>query len=221
MAAVFVTGGTGYIGRPLIARLLGAGHEVRALARPRSAGRVPAGAQVIAGDALDAQTFQHQIPAGATFIHLVGTPHPSPAKAAQFASVDLVSIRAAIAAARSARVGHFIYVSVAHPAPVMQAYITVRSAGEALLLASGLPGTVLRPWYVLGPGHRWPYALAPIYWLLRAIPATRASALRLGLVTLADMLRSLEAAVADPSTAGVRVIDVPAMIAARRAAPEA
>ena len=23
--------------------------------------------------------------------------------------------------------------------------------------------TILRPWYVLGPGHRWPYALKPMY----------------------------------------------------------
>jgi uncharacterized protein YbjT (DUF2867 family) len=221
MAVVFVTGGTGYIGRPLIARLVATGHEVYALARARSVDRVPPGARAIEGDALDEHTFQRRIPAGATLIHLVGTPHPSPAKAAQFASVDLVSVRAALAAALSARVAHFIYLSVAHPAPVMQSYIAVRSAGEALLLASGLPGTVLRPWYVLGPGHRWPYALVPVYWLLRAIPATRATALRLGLVTLADMLGSLETAVTHPCTAGVRVVDVPTMLAARRAARDA
>jgi hypothetical protein len=26
---------------------------------------------------------------------------------------------------------------------------------------SGLNTTILRPWYVLGPGHYWPYLLKP------------------------------------------------------------
>lgn len=217
MAVAFVTGGTGYIGAPLIARLLGSGHTVHALTRPQSAARLPAGANAVIGDALDAASYRAYIPRGASLIHLIGTPHPSPAKAAEFRRIDLVSIQAAIAAACSAGVAHFIYVSVAHPAPVMQAYIAVRSAGEALLEASRLPATVLRPWYVLGPGHRWPYALLPVYALLRLYPSTRASALRLGLVKLEDMLCSLEAALLDPPTAGVRIIDVPAMLAARQA----
>ena len=217
MAVAFVTGGTGYIGRPLIVRLLAAGHRVHALTRPQSASRLPAGANAVIGDALDAASYRECIPRGATFMHLIGTPHPSPAKAAEFRRVDLVSIQSAIAAACGAGVAHFVYVSVAHPAPVMQAYIAVRSAGEALLEASGLPATVLRPWYVLGPGHRWPYVLLPVYTLLRLHPATRASAMRLGLVTLEDMLRSLEAALLHPPSAGVRVIDVPAMLAARQA----
>ncbi|HYL70538.1 MAG TPA: NAD(P)H-binding protein, partial [Candidatus Dormibacteraeota bacterium] len=196
--------------------LLASGHEVHALTRPHSATRLPPGANAVIGDALDAASFKERIPRGATFIHLVGTPHPSPVKAVEFRRVDLVSIQAAISAALSAGVAHFVYVSVAHPAPVMQAYIAVRSAGEALLQAAGLPSTVLRPWSVLGPGHRWPYALVPLYALLRLNPATRATALRLGLVTLEDMLRSLEAALLEPCAGGVRVVEVPAMLASRR-----
>jgi hypothetical protein len=49
-------------------------------------------------------------------VHLVGTSHPSPAKAAEFQRVDLPSIQAAVSAARSANVAHLVYVSVAHPA---------------------------------------------------------------------------------------------------------
>jgi len=51
---VFVTGGTVYLGRPLIEALLGRGHTVRALARPGSAARLPAGATAVVGDALEA-----------------------------------------------------------------------------------------------------------------------------------------------------------------------
>jgi uncharacterized protein YbjT (DUF2867 family) len=51
---VFVNGGSGYLGRPLIAELLGRGHRVRALVRPGSEHRIPAGAEVVVGNALDA-----------------------------------------------------------------------------------------------------------------------------------------------------------------------
>jgi GNAT superfamily N-acetyltransferase len=44
-SGVFVTGGTGYIGRPLVAELLRRGHSVRALVRPGSGGRLPDGAR--------------------------------------------------------------------------------------------------------------------------------------------------------------------------------
>jgi hypothetical protein len=68
--------------------------------------------------------------------------------------------------------------------------------------------TILRPWYVLGPGHRWPYVLVPAYWLLERISSTREGARRLGLVTLEQMLQALTDAVESPST-GVRVLGVP------------
>ena len=45
-SGVFVTGGTGSIGRPLVAELFRRGHSVRALARPGSGGRLPDGATV-------------------------------------------------------------------------------------------------------------------------------------------------------------------------------
>lgn len=210
-ATVFVTGGTGYMGQALIALLHSRGHTVRALARPGSEGRLPRGTRVAIGDALDASTFSGAIAQGATLVHLVGTPHPSPAKAAEFERVDLVSIQAAAGAAVAARAAHIVYVSVAHPAPVMHAYIAVRERGEALVAATGIPATILRPWYVLGPGHYWPWLLAPVYALGRLFPATREQATRLGLVTLRQMVTALAAAVEAPPAAGMRFVDVPAI----------
>jgi uncharacterized protein YbjT (DUF2867 family) len=69
---------------------------------------------------------------GETFVQLVGTPHPSPAKAAELRTVDLASARASIENAARARVAHFVYVSVAQPAPAMHAYLAVRAEAEAL-----------------------------------------------------------------------------------------
>jgi uncharacterized protein YbjT (DUF2867 family) len=204
---IFITGGTGYIGRRLIPRLLARGHRVRALVRRGSERKLPSGCIPVEGNALEEETFKHGIQPADTFVQLVGVPHPSPAKAAQFRTVDLVSIRASVAAAAEAKVRHFIYLSVAQPAPMMKEYLAVRAEGEALLRASGLDATCLRPWYVLGPGHWWPVLLQPAYWLCELLPPTRESARRLGLVTLRQMLAALVNAVESPAT-GVRVVEV-------------
>jgi uncharacterized protein YbjT (DUF2867 family) len=206
---VFVTGGTGYVGRPLIEALLDRGYRVHALVRPGSEGKLPPGARAVVGDALNEATFAGAIPRGATVVHLVGTPHPSPAKAREFVSVDLASIKAGVAGARQATARHFIYVSVAHPAPVMRAFIAARREGEALVRASGIRATILRPWYILGPGHRWPYLLVPLYSLLRCFPKTRDGAERLGLVTRRAMVAALVEAVDTPPAGAARIVEVP------------
>lgn len=206
---MFVTGGTGYLGRALIDALLSRGYPVHALTRRDSEARLPRGAQAAIGNALDAGTFASAIPAQATIVHLVGTPHPNPSKSAEFVRVDLGSIRATVSAATRAHASHIVYVSVAHPAPVMRAYIAARVEGEALVAATGIAATILRPWYVLGPGHRWPIVIAPLYTLLRMIPATRASAQRLGLVTRTQVIASLVHAIANPPSSGMRILEVP------------
>jgi uncharacterized protein YbjT (DUF2867 family) len=206
----FLTGATGYMGRRLAAELIRRGHPVTVLVRKGSEAKAPAGCSVVIGDALDAASYRERVPTGCTFVHLVGVAHPSPAKGAQFRAIDLVSIQAAVPAARFAEVRHFVYVSVAHPAPVMKDYIAVRSEGEALIRSAGLNATILRPWYVLGPGHWWPVALKPVYWLMEQIPGTRESARRLGLVTLAQMVTALANAVDRPCE-GVRIVETPAI----------
>ena len=210
---VFVTGGTGYIGQRVAAALVERGHRVRALVRPASQLRLPQGCTRVVGDALDASTFASQVAGCDTFLQLVGTPHPSPSKAAAFERVDLASARESCTAANAANVAHFIYLSVAPSASVMRAYVDVRMRGETLVrefVAHGpaRSATFVRPWYVLGPGHRWPYALVPLYWLMEAIPSTRERARQMGLVTIGQMVRTLVSCVERPPV-GERIVAVP------------
>jgi uncharacterized protein YbjT (DUF2867 family) len=169
----------------------------------------------IIGNALDKATYAEKIAPADTFVQLVGVAHPSPAKAAEFRSIDLVAGKASIEAAAIAGVRHFVYLSVAQPAPVMKAYIAVRGECEALIAENGLNASILRPWYVLGPGHRWPYALIPLYWVLEKFPATREGAQRLGLVSLDQMVSALIRAVESP-VSGVHVMGVPEIRAASK-----
>jgi len=210
---VFITGGTGYLGRSLVSVLLERGHEVRALVREGSESKLPRGCEAVVGDPLEESGFAAYVRPSDTFVQLLGVPRPSPAKARQFREIDLVSGRASVSAARAAGVGHFVYVSVAQPAPVMRAYQEVRAEVEALLRESGVPSTVLRPWYVLGPGHRWPYLLKPFYFVCERLPSTRETARRLGFVTHAQMTGALLRSVEHPSEE-FRVLTVPDIRAA-------
>jgi uncharacterized protein YbjT (DUF2867 family) len=212
---VFVTGGTGYLGQRLIPALLARGHDVRALVRPGSERRLAAGCVAVQGNALDASSFASQVAPADTFVHLVGVSHPAPWKEEQFREVDLGSVKASVAAAGEAGIRHFVYLSVAQPAPVMRSYVAVRAECEKLIAAAGLPATFVRPWYVLGPGHRWPYLLLPLYALAERFSGPRGTALRLGLVTLRQMIATLVGAVENPAE-GIRILGVEEI---RRAQP--
>ena len=147
---VFLTGATGFLGSSLAAELLRRGHRVRALVRASSESRVPTGCEIVHGDALRGETYASNIAPAETFVHLVGVAHPSPSKTEEFRKIDLVSVREAVSAAKQAGIRHFVYLSVARPAPMMKAYQAVRAEGEAMVIASGIPATFVRPWYVSG-----------------------------------------------------------------------
>jgi uncharacterized protein YbjT (DUF2867 family) len=99
---------------------------------------------------------------------------------------------------------------VAQPAPVMRDDVAVRAEGERLVRETGMAATFVRPWYVLGPRHRWPYAILPLYWLWSLSPKSRDTARRLYPVTLRSVVRAIADAV-DAPPAGVRIIEAPEM----------
>lgn len=203
--SVFITGGTGYVGSRLIPLLVKSGYTVNALVRSGSENKLPAGCNPVTGNALDYETFKEKIIPSETFIQLVGVSHPGPGKKNLFKEIDLVSVTESVKAAKLSGIKHFIYISVAQPAPVMHDYINVRKQGEELIRQSGMNATILRPWYILGPGHYWPYIFLPFYKIMEMIPQTKRSARRLGLVTLKNMINCILYTVENPSRS-VRII---------------
>ena len=135
--------GAGVLGQCLAIALSRRDHDVRLLVPPQlEAGR------------------------GDTVVHFAGAPRAWPRDVARFRETHLATTRGAVAAAQAAHVRHFVYVSVAHPAPIAGAFRETCAAAEDLVRGSRLNVTILRPWYVVGPGQRWPIVLAPLYWLV-------------------------------------------------------
>jgi len=209
---VFITGGTGYIGKRLIKILLGEGYQVTALVREQSLKKLPAGCTPVTGSPFDASSYAGSIPAECIFIHMIGVSHPGPKKRDLFYSVDLASLKVSVEAAVQAKAKHFIYISVAQsPTKVMADYQEARRQGEEAVLASGLASTFIRPWYVVGPGHYWPLLFQPLFKLLEIIPSTSAKARSLALVSLKQMLAALKHAVANLPRTGNHIVEVQAI----------
>src|SRR5690242_14203077 len=123
------------MGKRLIPMLQARGHEISALVRAGSERKLPPGCAAVVGNALDGATYSRHVSGCDTFVQLVGVAHPSPAKAKEFVTIDQKSGLEAIHTSREARIAHFIYVSVAHPAPAMHAYIAARTVCEDELRA--------------------------------------------------------------------------------------
>jgi uncharacterized protein YbjT (DUF2867 family) len=206
---VFITGGTGYLGRRLIPLLIHRGFEVRALTRKGSEHKLPAGCTAIIGNPFDARTFARDITPGSTFIQLLGVSHPGPSKKDLFYKIDYASVAASSDATKQAGCQHFVYVSVAQtPTSVMHDYQVCRAECEKIIRQSGLKTSIVRPWYIIGPGHYWPLFFLPLFKLLEFIPKTSAKAKSLRLVYLKQMIDTLVYAVENPPAERVKVFEI-------------
>lgn len=179
--------------------LLQKGHLVKALTRKGSEQKLPAGCIPVVSDPFDANAFVHHVERGSTFIQLLGVSHPGPSKKELFYKIDFASVSASVAAATQAGCKHFVYVSVAQtPTSVMHDYQVCRAKCEQMITQASLKASMIRPWYIIGPGHYWPIFFLPLFKLLEIIPHTSAKAKALRLVYLSQMLNTLVYAVEHP-----------------------
>jgi len=136
MARVMVTGGTGMLGRQLVPRLVGRGHDVAALSRKRPAGGV-GGARWLAGDVLDRAGLEAATSGMDVIIHAAS----SPARHARRIEVEGTSN--AIAAAR-AHHAHLIYVSIVGVDRHRFPYYKAKWAAEQVVESSDVGWTIQR-----------------------------------------------------------------------------
>ncbi|MEU9560141.1 SDR family oxidoreductase [Streptomyces fumanus] len=150
-----VTGATGYIGGRLVPELLAAGHRVRCLAR--SPGRLrdhpwAGDAEVVRGDVTDPDSTaaaMRDVDVAYYLVHALGT-------GAGFEETDRRAARLFGERARAAGVRRVVYLGGLTPAGVPERSLSphLRSRAEVgrILLASGVPATVLRAAVVIGSG---------------------------------------------------------------------
>jgi nucleoside-diphosphate-sugar epimerase len=121
---VFVTGGTGVLGRATVPRLIAAGYRVRALARSEAAAErlAASGAEPVRGQLFDLDVLRGAVAAASVVAHLATRipPVPKQRALANWAENDRVrheGMRHLVDAARAADVGTIVYPSIAFVYP--------------------------------------------------------------------------------------------------------
>lgn len=164
-----MTGATGYTGGHLVDALLARGHEVSALARPTSAGRVRGEVRLVEGDVLDARALASLVSGAQAVVHLAAVYRTAGHPDAYYRDVNVRGTELLLEAAAEAGVARFVHTStvgvhghVANPpadesAPYApgDVYQATKAEAEALALQfhrkRGLPVAVVRPGAIYGP----------------------------------------------------------------------
>lgn len=149
---VAVTGVTGYVGGRLVPELLAAGYRVRALARhpDRLRGRPwYDDVEVVAADASEPDQARAALEGVAIAYYLIHSLGTGPA----FAETDRRTAEVFGTAARDAGVGRMVYLGGLFPeGEELSPHLSSRAEVGDVLLASGVPTTVLRAAVILGSG---------------------------------------------------------------------
>lgn len=160
----FVTGASGFLGHAVCAELLAREHEVTALVR--RPGSQPAGTAAAAGDLRDAEALERAVERARPdwVIHLAAE-IATQRDQRKIDEVNVNGTRRLLDACKAVGGVRFVFVSTVvtgdaggaildedSSLPVETAYGRSKQQGEQLVRESGVPGVIIRPSHVYGPG---------------------------------------------------------------------
>ncbi len=151
--SIVVLGGSGFVGRALVARLLAQGDRVRVLSRSADTrARIPAGADIQIGDVFEAAFLRDAFRGTDVVINLVGILNERGDDGSGFRKVYVELAQTMIDAMRESGVRRLLQMSALHAGDGESHYLKARGEAEALLRASDIAWTLLRPSVIAGPG---------------------------------------------------------------------
>lgn len=196
---ILVTGATGFVGGQLVAELLAAGHEVRALVRDPSRYDAPDGVEVFQGDVLDRGSFEDSLSGVDAAYYLIHSMYAGE----DFEERDRLAARNFTRAASDAGVDRIIYLGgLGETGDQLSAHLRSRREVE-YILGDGTPElTTLRASIIVGADSvsfqivtqlvkRLPVMIAPQWVRTQCQP-----------IAVSDALAYLVGVVDAPETAG-------------------
>lgn len=179
---VFVTGGTGFVGRAVIQALRAEGYAVRCLVRRGSERdlRGLGAIERVEGDVMARQSLDDGMTGCDTVVHLVGIIHERPAIGSTFERVHIQGTQNVLDAAAAAGVRRYVHMSALGSRPAARSrYHQTKWAAEEAVRSSPLPWTIFRPSIIYGRGDEFITMLRSMLERLPIVPVVGSGRQRL------------------------------------------
>lgn len=201
---IAILGGTGFVGRHLVRRLVADGHHVTVLSR--NSGRhherqFPPQAALRDLDVHDVAALSRALAGMDVAINLVGILNERGDSGRGFQRAHVTLTQTVIAACREAGVGRLLQMSALNAGRGASHYLRTRGEAEAAVKASGLAFTIFQPSVIFGPGDGLFCRFAELLRLAPVLPIARAGA-KFAPVYVGDVAEAFARALADPATRG-------------------
>ena len=168
---VFITGGSGFVGRELIRQLLADGHQVRALVRNADRLKDVSPIETVIGDTTKPETLKNQMTDCDAVIHLVGIIREIASKGVTFERLHTQSTLNVVAAAKEQGVKRYLHMSAnGTTINATTKYHKTKWLAEEAVKKSALEWTIFRPSLIFGPDDAFINMLAKMVKMLPVMP---------------------------------------------------
>lgn len=166
---ILVTGGTGFVGKGILSRLVQDGHELVCVVRPGSEQKLAGfptekgSLSLVPGDLFDPASLERAAAGCDAVIHLVGIIREKRSAGIRFERIHVSGTRHVVEAAKKAGVSRFIQMSALGARPnAVSPYHQSKYAAEQIVQESGIPYTIFQPSVIFGPGDEFVNMLAEL-----------------------------------------------------------
>lgn len=200
---IAVLGGTGFVGRALVARLLGEGHSVRVVSRNRQrrADRwLTPGAAIVECDEYDPTALARAVAGCDVAINLVGILN-APGLGDRSGGFQRAHVQLTcnlIAACASTGIRRLLQMSALNAGRGRSHYLRTRGVAEEAVKASGLDWTIFQPSVIFGPGDGLFCRFDALLRRVPVLPLARAGA-KFAPVCLHDVVEAFVRALREPA----------------------
>lgn len=197
-----ILGGTGFVGRHLVPRLVRDGHAITVLTRNRDRKRelaVLPRVRLVNADVHDAATLSRQLAGADAAINLVGILNER--RGESFRKVHVELTQSLVAACRERGVPRLLQMSSLRAGEGDSGYLRSRGEAEERVQSSPLAWTIFRPSVVFGAGDGLFFRFASLLKIAPVLPLARAHA-KFQPVFVGDVAEAFARAIAHPHTVG-------------------
>lgn len=168
---IFITGGTGFVGRVILNRLVAEQHDVCALVRKTGALPEKPHLTTVTGDTTNPDSLKNLLAGYDAVIHLVGIIREFPRKNITFEQLHTESTKNIVQATYDQGVPRYIHMSAnGTRAGAKTQYHQTKWAAEEVVRQSSLDWTIFRPSLIFGPEDKFINTLARIIKILPVVP---------------------------------------------------